>query len=75
MNEQKLKLILKQLTTLANLQAEKNKTYDMGIRRVKILKEMSDIQNETILKFSENLNERIKTIENENLTKSKRGRK
>ena len=28
MNEQKLKLVLKQLTTLCNLQAEKNKNVD-----------------------------------------------
>jgi len=60
MNEQKLKLILKQLTTLANLQAEKNKTLD---DRINVLKEMSDIQNETIIKFSDNLNERIKALE------------
>jgi len=72
MKEEKLIKVLKQLTTLGNLQAEKNKMFD---ERINLLKEMSDIQNETILKFSENLNERIKTIENENLTKSKRGRK
>jgi len=69
MNEQELKLVLKQLTTLANLQAEKNKMFD---DRINLLKEMSEIQNKTILKFSDNLNERIKTIENENLTKSAR---
>jgi len=42
------------------LQAEKNKTLD---DRINVLKEMSDIQNETIIKFSDNLNERIKALE------------
>ena len=37
MNEEKLKLVLKQLTTLANLQAEKNKTLD---QRINLIKEM-----------------------------------
>ena len=36
MNEQKLKLILKQLTTLANLQAEKNKTQDILISNLNL---------------------------------------
>ena len=65
MNEQKLKLILKQLTTLANLQAEKNKNID---KKIKLLHEMCVVLNEQ----SKVLAKAIIRLESENLTKSER---
>ena len=65
MNEQKLKLILKQLTTLCNLQAEKNKNID---KKIKLLHEMCVVLNEQ----NKVLANGILRLESENLTKSER---
>ena len=65
MNEQKLKLILKQLTTLANLQEKKNKNID---KKIKLLREMCVVLNEQ----NKVLANGILRLESENLTKSER---
>jgi hypothetical protein len=66
MNEEKLIKVLKQLTTLSNLQDEKNKIFE---DKLKLLKEMSDVQNKTISKLYDRLDELIMAIEKKLETK------
>ena len=65
MNEQKLKLILKQLTALANLQDEKNDLQDEKNDSI-------DLRLDNLQKQIFNIVIMLHTLEKENLTKSER---